>query len=176
MRPRISIRGSVRPSVCPSVRPSVRPSFRPVLFLNDEKRHFWYSDDIQTQHGLKIHEKESFENTKCKKKDKNNPRKIFMTTSKINIQTTSNNEYQSSKCLMNKVNHASTSMTTTLTTTSTKTKTTIMIMTMINVIHRSIQSINQFNPSTNVIHWPILTIDQCQTMTNVIQWPMLSKV
>ena len=61
-----------------------------------------------------------------KKKDKNNPRKIFMTTSKINIQTTSNNEYQSSKCLMNKVNHASTSMTTTLTTTSTKTKTTIM--------------------------------------------------
>ena len=43
-----------------------------------------------------------------KKKDKNNPRKIFMTTSKINIQTTSNNEHKSSKCLMNKVNHAST--------------------------------------------------------------------
>ena len=109
------------------------------------------SDDIQTQHGLKIHEKESFEDTKCKKKDKNNPRKIFMTTLKINIQTTSNNEYQSSKCLMNKVNHASTSMTTTLTTTSTKTKTTtIMIMTMTNVIHRSIQSIIQCDPLFNV--------------------------
>ena len=165
MRPRISIRGRVHPSV----RRSVRRLDGPVLFLNDEKRHFWCSDDIQTQHGLKIHEKESFEDTKCKKKDKNNPRKIFMTTSKINIQTTSNNEYQSSKCLMNKVNHASTSMTTTKLTTTTKTKTTtIMTMTMTNVIHRSNQSINQCDPLTNVIHRPMSNKNQCFPMSNVI--------
>ena len=91
-----------------------------------------------------------------------------MTTPTIKIQTTSNNEYQSSKCLMNKVNHALTSMTTTLTTTSTKTKTTIMIMTMINVIHRSIQSINQCDPFTNVIHRPMSNNDQYYPMTNVI--------
>ena len=39
MRRRISIRGRVRPSF--------RPSVLPVLFSNDEKRHFLYSDDYE---------------------------------------------------------------------------------------------------------------------------------
>ena len=71
MRLRISIRGRVPPSV----GPSVGPLDGPMLFQNDEKRHFWSSDDIKIQHRLKISEKESFEDTKCKKNDKNNTRK-----------------------------------------------------------------------------------------------------
>ena len=106
--------------------------------------------------------------------------KKFMTTSATIIQTTSNNENQISKCLINKVNHASISMTTTTSiTTSTKTKTTTtikLIMTMTNVIHRLIQSINQCDPLTNINHRPMSNNDQCYPKSNVIQCHPMSSI